>query len=341
MPMQPLNPGLYGTLKRIFGDVKVYSQGMPFQYHISIDPLTGRKKLNIDQRGEYYAVNCPYCVYACGRPDLKHRLWVCHKYGTYIEELGRYLWDLAICYNENCLIKPEFRDNFKELLAGTNTLRYEYDTLVTTVEPKEVTLPATTIPIVHLPETHPAIQYLRKRKYEPEYLYQLFKVGFCGELDINYPRAYNRIIIPVYVRGKLLGWQARAIDNSDLKYYTEKGTQLSKALYGYDLLPEQIRTVILVEGAFDVWRLGPGALALFGLNINNEKIKLLLDKNVKEVILLLDGDVYTRHQDKLDRLRNVLSMHFKVFDFQLPEHLDPADLDQEIANGIVCGIQNV
>lgn len=139
------------------------------------------------------------------------------------------------------------------------------------------------------------------------------------------PHVAGRIIIPVYTKSELIGWQGRAVYPTEKKYYTAKGSRISHALYGYDLLPSSCDSVILVEGAVDVWRIGVPALAMFGTHLSSQQLRLLLDRGIKNVIIFLDADA----QDKAEKLRVRLQPHFdNVFTSTTPFG-DPADFTRE------------
>ena len=57
--------------------------------------------------------------------------------------------------------------------------------------------------------------------------------------------------------------------------------------YGIDLVPR--KTCVIVEGITDVWRLGPGAVALFGTEWTPEQL-LFLAKRMKTAHVLFDAD---------------------------------------------------
>jgi hypothetical protein len=96
--------------------------------------------------------------------------------------------------------------------------------------------PGEVIPLTELPEDHPAVQYLKSRRFDIQSLHTQFRVGFCvreapenPEVDRYYKRLpcgfrdtpQNRIIFHADVKGVQRGWQARIIEQviGDLKYY--------------------------------------------------------------------------------------------------------------------------
>ncbi|MGA2255423.1 MAG: hypothetical protein ABSG53_12225, partial [Thermoguttaceae bacterium] len=125
------------------------------------------------------------------------------------------------------------------------------------------------------------------------------------------PQIVSRLLIPIYTLEtqtvtRLAGWQARYIGDcpDDVpKYLSCKGMKKSQLLYG---LPDAVGSqgaVVIVEGPTDVWRLGPGAIALFGKDMSLPQ-QGLLDRFLpgRPVVVFLDRDA----QDKAAELQTTL-----------------------------------
>lgn len=122
------------------------------------------------------------------------------------------------------------------------------------------------------PLLEPHKAYLRSRRFDPEEIIRLWSVGGIG----LHSRLPWRLFIPVVGRdGRPLSWTTRALaargtegDNGYLRYVNakpeEEAISIKSLLYG-----EQLAThaIIVVEGPTDVWRIGPGAVATFGLTV--------------------------------------------------------------------------
>jgi DNA primase len=136
-------------------------------------------------------------------------------------------------------------------------------------------------------------------------------VQFC-ELSVSArPSPTQRLVIPIYTLEspavtRLAGWQARYVGNcpdSVPKYLSCKGMKKSQLLYG---LPEAVGfqdAVVVVEGPTDVWRLGAGAVAIFGKDMSLHQQELL-DRFLpnRPVVVFLDRDA----QDKAVELQRTL-----------------------------------
>jgi hypothetical protein len=205
------------------------------------------------------------------------------------------------------------------------------------------------IPIPDLPETHPAPAYLLQRGFDLLYLQQTWDISFCDSCLNCRPPATNRIIIPIYRPAQMFapapngqqelalgGWQARSVPDlpplagADAKYLFARGMQKSELLYGLHLAPGAQGPVYLVEGPTDCWRIGPGAVAIFGKSLSQTQ-KLLLVHHFagRPIVVMLDPDAYesaAKIQHELALARSNLQGDNRVVLAELPGHReDPAD----------------
>ena len=116
--------------------------------------------------------------------------------------------------------------------------------------------------------------------------------------DINYS---HRVLAPIHFQNKIVSFQTRDITNkSELKYLacpqTREEINHKEILYGIDKCKSS--TVVLVEGITDVWRLGPGTVACFGIGWKLKQMKLLASR-FKRIIILFDDDPQAIQQAKL------------------------------------------
>ena len=91
--------------------------------------------------------------------------------------------------------------------------------------------PGKVIPITQLTSTHPVIQYVKSRNFDPILLERQFAAAYCYEEreDIFYRRLgggfkatpQGRLIFYAYINGVRKGWQARVLEfvERDVKYY--------------------------------------------------------------------------------------------------------------------------
>jgi DNA primase len=114
-----------------------------------------------------------------------------------------------------------------------------------------------------------------------------------------------RIIIPIYFNSKLVSYQGRDITGrSNLRYKAcpiEKEVIHHKHIvYGIDHIHN--RKAVIVEGVFDVWRLGYSAVSTFGTEVTNEQVILLANRLDKAYIAFDDEDAEGKAESLGNRL---------------------------------------
>jgi hypothetical protein len=172
-------------------------------------------------------------------------------------------------------------------------------------------------------------QYLISRKFNPAKLAALY--GLLGTGPVG--RLKHRIIIPIIQDGTVVSYQGRDITGmAETRYLPclkeEEITPHKHCLYNIDNCKDQ---VIVVEGVTDVWRLGYGAIATFGIQYTNEQIMLFLKKGIKKAFVLYDKEPQAQKQaQKLGVDLN--NLNIEVENLTLDNVKDPADLKWQDAN---------
>ena len=354
-----LNQPLYDALVISFRDVGIVHEGEPRRVRYSPDySRPGKLKAQVVQHGEGYAVNCPIC------DDRRQRLTVNHQFGVPDPKTGSRNHHLLHCFNEKCHNQPM---NCRTFYGRLRDAGYRHGIVLAptsraddTHQPvrRDVRLPKGTIPLHKLPTDHPACLYLRQRRFDPVELAIRWGVGYCEESPDTTPEFSDRIVIPIYAvkddptggEGhfdiSLAGWQARAIGDvayGERKYLFLDRLQTSRLLYG---LPEAIHTggpIVICEGVTDCWRIGPGALAMFGKREHLPRDHVcLLNKYVpgRPIVILLDRDA--RHEAnglrrQLRTARSGLDGDCRVVVANLPDGRDdPGDATRRKLLGTIA-----
>ena len=117
------------------------------------------------------------------------------------------------------------------------------------------------------------IAYLENRGLNHEEITQVWGVKGIGLAS----RLKWRIYIPITYRGRVVSWTTRAIGDRVPQRYisasaSEEEINHKELIYGGDYVTH---SVVICEGPFDVWRIGPGAGAVFGTAFSSAQVRKL------------------------------------------------------------------
>lgn len=329
--MSPLNPSLYNILDNNIGVHGISDEGaeMHAEYRADRD---GRMVMDVISAGEYYRVACPLCN------DTRGRLWINYRWGVRDPITGDRNYFLAHCYNENCLSEPGAIAQLRALTtqyirrakAGRVTLNpgKKFD------PSKPIEMPSDCEPLDTLPDDHPAIRYLKQRRFDVDEVQKRWGVQYSRRVCSFSPN--GRLVIPFYGASSykpLLGWQARRLDATDNgpKYYTARGTKKSRVLYGLPRVRDE-GPVVLCEGPTDVWRLGRNAVAFLGKKASEQQVQLVREHlHGRPLVVMLDADAVVEAGALVTRITAMRRASLlrtdksSVVQITLPSGRDPAD----------------
>lgn len=341
-----LNQQLYDALHKAFGKVNVFSRNEPAtftaQYKTSLD-RGGRNWATNVKGGEHYEVTCPLCG--------MHKLWFSYLAGTVIESEGEPdLWfskNLLICYycqgTSNELsrkaiwlrLKPEgeYFHVTKEQALGTNSYSLSDLSSETSgesdISPTIVFPPGVGVGDQSVPER--VKQYLKERNVDPKQLEAECAACWCPNPTGN---GVGRIVFPVYRNSKLVGWQGRALPEDCSKTVPKYWTCGSKANWLFNL--DRARWFpfgVLVEGVFDVFRVGIQGICRFGKTTSISQLRMLVSCwGDQGIIVLPDMNDPDALPDAIKETtewnaRNLFKEEAKVV--IIPKGKDPGSLDHE------------
>lgn len=138
---------------------------------------------------------------------------------------------------------------------------------------------------------------LLKAGYEEDFL---LGAGLLAESsNKTYDRFRNRVIFPIIdVKGSIVGFGGRAMDDSNPKYLNSSETLVfnkGKMLYGLNRLAKlrPLKNIILTEGYMDVISLNQygfeNTVASLGTSLTDEQAKLLF-RSANQILIAYDGD---------------------------------------------------
>jgi hypothetical protein len=204
-------------------------------------------------------------------------------------------------------------------------------------------------------ESHP---YLQERQFD---YYDKYIVG-TTKLDPKLKNNY--IIFLVKQHNETKGYIARHIWNKEKidtnnnifketgvgkfikRYSNSPGTDFSSLLFGYDEITKGTKTVILVEGMFDKFRVDKlldlheseeiKCVASFKCHLSTDQKSLLKKKKIEDLILLYDYDVVKQIISNINDIR----YDFKSINIGFHESKDPGDFELEDIEDVILNLQS-
>jgi hypothetical protein len=167
-----------------------------------------------------------------------------------------------------------------------------------------------------------AKKYLESRKLNPcKFFYtEKFKEWVNTQKKVFDEIKYDepRIIIPLYFKKSLIGFQGRSLSNNSIKYITIMLDNDSPKIYGYDELNLN-EPVYVVEGPFDSTFI-KNSIAMCGSDVNFK------DLNISHLIYVYDNE---------PRNREIHSRMEKVIDQNIPIVIWPSSIKEKDINEMV------
>jgi len=175
------------------------------------------------------------------------------------------------------------------------------------------------------PLTDAQRDYLRSRGFNPEQLIRLYKLQSGGILG-DYK---HRIIAPVFLQGRVVNFTAMAPARGIYPKYkhcpNEKSVYpMKELLYNIDSVKD---TALIVEGITDVWKMGPGTVALMGMEYTVKQIQAIVSTGAKKVVTMFDGEPLAIKRAK--ELARALSSLIPIVETIELSDGDPGDFDED------------
>jgi DNA primase len=175
------------------------------------------------------------------------------------------------------------------------------------------------------PQLH--LDYLRSRGFAPLKTirkYSLRAVGPIGEYKF-------RIIIPVIHENRLITFTSRDVtDQQEPKYKAAPSNVYANPkhyVFGLNMVSPG-DSCILVEGPFDVMKLGKGAISFFGVSVHGKQIVHLKKKKINTLHICFDNDTTGIRSARLIS-KQLFPLVKRVNIVHLTEANDPGALSRE------------
>lgn len=161
------------------------------------------------------------------------------------------------------------------------------------------------------------IQYLKDRGFnKPKDIIKKYKLMVCGFDCDDYK---FRIIIPIIMNNQIVSFTGRDITNKQEPKYKnatikESIIDLKECIFNYDTLKSN-KDAFLVEGPFDVMKLGDGSFCFLGVKLTDERLNKIIEKlkykQINNLYIFRDPDETGRKSSKynmklLGSLKNIV-----------------------------------
>lgn len=288
--------------------------------HFEIPFYTSGKNVSIDSVN----VRCPFCndhSNHCGifQDSMVFHCWRCSVKGPF-----EYLLSRLTTFSE---------DECEKIIQGFDVTFREstVDQIRDILNREEETRERPGVEKVELPEYFEEVtldidspllfKYLERRKISIDTIIE----ARCGVCRVG--SSANRMIIPVFFEGKLVAYQAADLTGfAKLRYKTGPASVLiNDYLYNYDNVEVGGRMMV-AEGILDAWRIGDEAVSSFGTSLTEKQKQLILDKKLKELIFVWDGDAYWKSRDVSKFFEPFISV---VRTIKIPDGEDPDSFGKE------------
>jgi hypothetical protein len=278
-------------------------------------------------------VNCPFC-HGCSQLSINY------EYGQR-DANGWPMTYLCKCFAQNCLADRGNRSDLAGMIMGSgNGGRGEVFLIEGTPrepEPVQLVPPGRCVRLSEQPAEHPAVHFLTVQRGYRRELFDYYGLEYCLEADPRWPMVSGRIIVPIWFRGRYVGWQARYVGEPRLDVameFTLPGMRTAQIVYNFDRAILQ-PYVVVVNNVMDVWTIGDSAVATLGDRVHSLQHGLLAENwRDKPVVLLCHSAREAYLNEQTESLRR--AGHFgRVGAIQLPPGCNAATYGTEAIHEII------
>lgn len=281
--------------------------------------ITNGKLADIREIGDSISVPCPFhkdglerhnsCTIYCGDGDLPQGSFHCFT----CSESGSFAKFVGACFDRDKTFGEEWLlENY-----SYNLLQKTVDLPLIDLDKKEEKKYLSDSVLNQFSDYHP---YMTKRKLTEDII---------KKFEIKYDPLTKSIVFPVRdINGKISFLTRRSTEGR--KFIIDKGADKSVIYLLYNIIKENIKTVVVCEGqinALTSWLYGYPAIALLGAGTSEDQIRVLNNTDIKHYILCYDGDPAGRKG--ASRFKQFIRKDVFVDDIIMPEGKDINDLSKE------------
>ena len=260
-------------------------------------------------------IQCPFCDdthnhLGINKTRTAFSCWRCPEQGW----IGKLVGELEQCdYEQSIQLLKDYSHDTENVSTVKYQIKHSFTGKVLPMSASKEFLP------VHL-------NCLKQRRYDPKYLIKKYDLYACGMAshEVQY-----RIIIPVKLNNRIVSFVGMdATGKHKIKYMQsliEESIIPSKnTLYNIDSV---IDIMVIVEGIADVWRLGDGAIATFGVGYSQSQLDMIVSHPAKRIFVMFDGE--KEAQKIAENLSKSVSVFNKYVEIIKLNQGDPDDLSEQ------------
>lgn len=275
-------------------------------------------------------IQCPFCEDETNHlgirlSDLTVNCWKCGR-----KNVIKLVKELLSCSYK------EAKEIFKRL-ETTNSVRI--------IEETENIRLANTENFVKIPQDASRVfpklhrDYLKQRRFDYRQLIRKYKI----KAVYNSGKYAFRIIIPIFLNGQLVSFSSRDVTGyAKIRYLHASASECAirpkDLIYGFDTI-DIGGSAILVEGIFDAWRLGKGAICSFGTQLSGKQFVEISKLELKNLFIFFDQDRGGLHSAKI-LSKHIAPLARTVEVITIPKFKgDPANLTKEQADLLMRSLE--
>lgn len=262
----------------------------------------------------WIGVNCPFCGEQnnhCGvnLDSKRYSCWVCSETGTILKLIAVIL---NITYAEAHRVLDNYRGFYYEAPVRELSDKVIYPSNMTELSDY-------------------GLDYLESRGFDPFFIEEQYRLketrgnSVLKIKDMEW-RFKCRIIIPIIMNREVVSYTGRDwTGKQDPRYQNaplEAGIiPMTECVYNIDSIKDR---ALIVEGATDVWKLGPGSMATLGVKFSHEQIRRIVNLNLKKAAILFDAGAMAQAKLLAEALGPFIPDLKAYF---MEDDLDPGKLD--------------
>lgn len=180
-------------------------------------------------------------------------------------------------------------------------------------------------------------RYLEGRGFDVDKLERQWSLLSTGPMSMLGQTNYgNRILLPMYWNKQMVTFQTRAVNKENQKKYLACSKDYEVLHHKHILYGDQSKwrdVGLIVEGATDVWRMGPETCATLGIKFKMQQVAILAKRFPMAGVMFDGGEAQARVQ-AMKLISELRFRRCKAFFVDIGRPIDPGQLPEKEAKYI-------